>query len=151
MPPRPTKEWIGKRPESAAPPKVRQRVRDRDGSICRLCSTIIKPAESFELDHIVALINGGENKETNLSAVHKHCHLAKTRIDVAEKKKTAAMRQKFTGARRPAGKLRGPGFAQSEKAAKRQAKESLPPRMLYRSAFVPRGGMYMAGTETDGE
>lgn len=127
MAPRPTKEWIGKRPESAAPPKVRQRVRDRDGSLCRLCSTPIKPAESFELDHIIALINGGENKETNLSAVHKHCHLAKTKRDVAEKAKTAAMRQAFTGARKPAGTIPPRPFQKREKAEKRADKLPVPP------------------------
>lgn len=146
--PRPTKEWIGNRPESAAPPKVRQRVRDRDGDLCRLCSTLIKPAESFELDHIIALINGGENKETNLSAVHKHCHLAKTKLDVAEKAKTAAMRQAFTGARKPVGKLRGQPFPKSEKAAKRAGgRPSLPPRPLYRNDIVPRGNLARAGNK----
>lgn len=142
--PRPVKEWIGKRPESAAPPRVRQRVRDRDGGICRLCSTAIKPAESFELDHITALINGGENREKNLAAVHKHCHLAKTASDVAEKAKVAAMRQKFTGAKRPSGKLQGPGFP---KAPKAPAKPSLPPRML----FANRGDLWRAGQNTEGD
>lgn len=142
MAPRPTSEWIGKRPESVAPPRVRQRVRDRDGGICRLCSTAIKPAESFELDHIVALINGGANKETNLSAVHKHCHVAKTASDVAEKAKVAAIRQKFTGAKRPAGNLKGPGFP---KAPKAPAKPSLPPRILF------RGELWRAGQNTEGD
>lgn len=131
MAPRPTKEWIGKRTESAAPPRVRQRVRDRDGGICRLCSTAIKPAESFELDHIVALINSGENRESNLSAVHKHCHVAKTASDVAEKAKVAAIRQKFTGAKRPAGNLKGQGFP---KAPKAPAKPGLAPKALFRTA-----------------
>lgn len=139
MAPRPTKEWIGRRPESAAPPKVRQRVRDRDGDVCRLCSTTIKPAESYELDHVIALINGGENKETNLSAVHKHCHMAKTRLDVAEKKKTAAMRQAFTGARKPTGAIKSRAFPLSPKAAKRAEKLPVPARRpIFQTKQEPR-------------
>lgn len=145
MAPRPVKEWIGKRPESAAPPKVRQRVRDRDGGICRLCSTEIKDIESFELDHIIALINGGENREENLSAVHAHCHKDKTARDVAEKAKVAAMRQKFTGAKRPAGKLQGPGFHKSEKN-REVTKVALPPKPM----FVRRGELARAG-QGDGD
>lgn len=147
MAPRPVKEWIGKRPESAAPSKVRQRVRDRDGAICRLCKTQIKDIESFELDHIIALINGGENRETNLSAVHSHCHKDKTASDVAEKAKVAAMRQKFTGAKRPAGKLKGPGFPPPQKA-KREARPALPPRSLFASR---KPDLWRAGQNTEGD
>lgn len=100
------KEWIGKTDDSKAPPRVRQKVFDRDGGKCHLCGHAIKvPAETWDLDHVIALANGGENREANLAPAHKHCHLAKTGKDVAEKSKVAAIRQKHTGAKFAKSKL----------------------------------------------
>lgn len=135
---RSTKDWRGKTDDSKAPPTVRQRVFDRDGGKCHLCQVVIKPVEGFELDHVVALINGGSNTEGNLAPAHKHCHLAKTRLDLAEKAKVAAIRQRFTGAKQPAGKLKSAPFTPSEKTARRSeraaAKAPLPPRPLFAQA-----------------
>lgn len=36
-------------------------------------------------DHVVALINGGENRESNLELLCIPCHLVKTKADVKEK------------------------------------------------------------------
>ena len=130
-------EWIGKTDDSKAPPRVRQRAFDRDGGKCHLCSIVIKPIEGFELDHVVALINGGENRETNLAPAHKHCHLAKTRLDVAKKVKVAAIRQRFTGAKQPTGKLKSAGFPQSTKSTQRTEKAAGKlPVPGYRSLFT---------------
>ena len=129
--PRSTKPWTGKSDDSAAPPKVRQRVRDRYQSICYLCKTEIKDIEGFDLDHVIALINGGANSEANLAPVHRHCHRTKTVRDVKEKAKVAKVRGKHTGAIRPAGKLKSAPFVQSEKASRRAPKPSLPPRQLF--------------------
>lgn len=107
---RTVKEWQGRTDDSKAPPRVRQKIFDRDAGKCHLCGHAIKvPGETWDLDHIVALINGGENRETNLAPAHKHCHLAKTALDVGEKSKVAAVRQKHTGAK----------FAKSKLAAKK--------------------------------
>jgi len=54
---------------------------------------------AFACDHIVALINGGENKESNLQALCGQCHRYKTAADVAEKAKVAAVRRKKHGAK----------------------------------------------------
>lgn len=135
---RSTKDWRGKTDDSKAPPTVRQRVFDRDGGKCHLCQVVIKPVEGFELDHVVALINGGSNTEGNLAPAHKHCHLAKTRLDLAEKSKVAAIRQRFTGAKQPAGNLKSAGFTPSEKTARRSeraaAKAPLPFKPLFAQA-----------------
>jgi 5-methylcytosine-specific restriction endonuclease McrA len=127
-------EWIGKNDDHRAPGKVRQRIFGRDNR-CHLCGCEIQTAQKWDLDHVVALINGGENREANLRPAHRKCHKEKTARDVAEKAKVAAIRQKHIGARTaPAKPLRGAGFPQTEKAASRHTKAPLPPRQLYRPA-----------------
>ena len=131
-------EWIGRSDDHRAPGKVRQKVFDRERGCCHLCSQPIQAGEAWDLDHVIALINGGENRETNLKPAHRKCHKDKTARDVAEKAKVAAIRQRFTGAKQPAGNLKSAPFTPSEKTARRSeraaAKAPLPPRPLFAQA-----------------
>ncbi|WP_127524013.1 HNH endonuclease [Mesorhizobium sp. Z1-4] len=130
---RPVPEWIAKHDGQNIPPRVRQRVYDRDNGKCHLCKLPIKVAESWQADHVRAMINGGEHRESNLAPVHARCHVSKTARDVAEKSKTARIRQKHTGAIRPKQKIPGRGFGLSAHKAKREARatQSLPPKRLF--------------------
>ena len=132
--PRAVKEWIAKNDDTKIPPRVRQRVYDRDNGICHLCDLPIKVGETWQADHVIALINGGEHRESNLAPAHAHCHLAKTGQDVATKKKVAAVRQKHIGIAKTTPKIQSAGFLRSPKAAKRQPKPSLPPKTLFTEA-----------------
>ena len=128
---RPVKEWMGKTDATKAPPRVRQRVFDGSGGICHLCKQPIKvPFESWQADHVIALINGGENKESNLAPAHSHCHLEKTKTDVAVKRKIADIRQKHLGISGTKQKIQSRGFRTTEKA-QRIGKQPLAPRPLY--------------------
>lgn len=129
---RPRKEWVGKTDATAAPGRVRLRNFDDHNGICHLCKLPIKPGETWETDHVKALINGGENRETNLAPVHKHCHSVKTGDDVAEKAKVADKRKKHLGIASPKQTIAGRGFPVSEKAEKRETKPALEPRQLFR-------------------
>jgi len=134
---RSVEEWIGRTDDHRAPGKVRQRIFDRDCR-CHLCGVEIQIAQKWDLDHVKALINGGENRESNLRPAHVKCHKDKTARDVAEKAKVAAIRQKHIGARTaPAKPIRSAGFPKTEKAARRQVKTPLPPRPLYREDSQP--------------
>ena len=126
-------EWIGKTDDSKAPPRVRQRIFDRDKGACHVCKLKIKVGETWEADHVIAVINGGENREKNLAPAHSHCHLGKTNRDVKEKSKVAKVRAKHTGVTRPKGSVKSPGFTKAAKAPKLSTK-SLPPRRLYQEA-----------------
>jgi 5-methylcytosine-specific restriction enzyme A len=123
-------EWIGKTDDHRAPGSVRDRIMARDSS-CHLCGQPIQTAQKWDLDHVKALINGGENREGNLRPAHRKCHVAKSAADVAEKAKVAAIRKKHVGITRPAQSIKSPGFPVTEKAAKRQSKPPLPRRPLY--------------------
>lgn len=126
---RSTDEWIGKNDDAKPPPRVCQRVFDRHNGICHFCrQPIQKPHQKHETDHVKALINGGENRESNLAPIHKKpCHEVKTAADVNTKSKVAKVRQKHLGiqkAKKPIPSRPSP--------PKPQAKRSLPPRLLYR-------------------
>jgi len=125
--PRTVKEWIGKTPDTKIPPRVRQRIYDRAQGQCHICKLPIKAGESWQADHVIALINGGEHRESNLAPAHAHCHLAKTKQDVAIKKKIAATRQRHLGIKKDGPKIKSAGFPKREKP-KRFDKTPLLPR-----------------------
>jgi len=115
--------WIGRDDNHRAPGKVRQRVFDREHGRCHLCEQPIQPGEKWDLDHVVALINGGENAEPNLKPAHRKCHKDKTARDVAEKAKVAAIRQRHLGIVNPP-KMHGASFPKTIKSARREARAS---------------------------
>jgi hypothetical protein len=65
--------------------------------VCALTGRKIRPGDAWECDHAVALINGGEHRESNLQPVLKQAHKEKTRADVARKAKDARVRKKSLG------------------------------------------------------
>jgi 5-methylcytosine-specific restriction endonuclease McrA len=96
---RSTPEWVGKTPDTGVPPRVRLRIWEATGGRCHICDQKIHAGEKWEADHVTALINGGENRESNLAPAHVTCHSAKTRADVAEKSKVSRMKAKHIGAK----------------------------------------------------
>jgi 5-methylcytosine-specific restriction endonuclease McrA len=108
---RATDEWIGKTDDAAIPPRVRLRVFERHGGICHLSGRKINAGEPWDLDHVVALINGGYHCESNLAPALKDKHREKTARDIAEKSTTARKRTKHLGIRKPS---RFPGSRDSK-------------------------------------
>ena len=109
MSPRSLPEWIGSSPDAKVPDRVRLRIFEREGGKCWISGRKIRPGEPWDLDHKVALINGGEHRETNLFPALRDKHRKKTAEDVAEKAKTYAVRSSFILPRQPS-RLRGRGF-----------------------------------------
>lgn len=91
---RTTEEWVGSSPDSDIPPRVKVRIFERAAGRCQCCTRKIISPRDWQADHIVALINGGQNREANLQCLCSWCHLAKTRDDVAEKAYTARLKTK---------------------------------------------------------
>lgn len=90
-------EWIGKTADSTIPPRVKARILDRQGGRCANCGNEFCAQLRPEFDHVIALVNGGENAEGNLQALCDLCHVPKTRIDVSEKSSVARKRMKHLG------------------------------------------------------
>ena len=91
---RSVEEWIGKGDDVVPPPRVRIRVFDGANGRCHICSAKIMPGTYWQCDHVVALVNGGANRESNLAPACRNCCYAKTAEDVSEKSDIADKRKK---------------------------------------------------------
>jgi 5-methylcytosine-specific restriction endonuclease McrA len=107
MTPRSVPEWIAKHPDQQVPPHVRLRIFDREGGRCHLSGRKIMPGDLWDLDHKIALINGGEHRESNLFPALRDKHRQKTAEDVAEKAATARVRSKHLGIKKPRNPMPG--------------------------------------------
>lgn len=90
-------EWIGRAPDEPAPPRVRLRVLLRNDRKCADCGRLIRAGKPWTCDHIIALINGGENRESNLQPLCEFCNPEKNAADQAEKSKTANVQKAHYG------------------------------------------------------
>ena len=104
---RAVEEWIGRTPDSAIPPRVKLRVFEAHGGICHITGRKITPGDEWDADHILAICNGGENRESNLAPAIREAHRAKTASDVAQKSKDARVRAKHLGVYAPKTRLLG--------------------------------------------
>ena len=90
-------EWIGKTPDTKVPPRVRLRVFDKHNGVCHISNRKIMPGDKWELEHIIRLKDGGENRESNLAPALVIPHQEKTAIENAEQAKTDRLRKKHLG------------------------------------------------------
>ena len=100
-------EWIARHDDEAIPKRVKLRVFERAGGICHISGRKITAADQWECDHITALCNGGEHRESNLAPALRDKHRAKTAEDVGVKSKTARVRAKHLGIKRSARPMPG--------------------------------------------
>lgn len=107
---RSTPEWIGKTDDTPVPPRVRLRVFEAAGGVCHVAKRKIRGGEPWECDHVLALINGGENRESNLAPILKEKHKVKTAADVAEKATIARRKAKHHGIKTGGGFRKDPNF-----------------------------------------
>ena len=78
-------EWIAKSDDAAIPPRVRLRIFEAHGGRCHISGRLIRAGEPWDCDHIVALVNGGQHRESNLAPALRDKHREKTADDVREK------------------------------------------------------------------
>lgn len=98
---RSVKEWVGKTADSKPPQTVRLRVFDRAGGKCHLSGAKIQPGDKWDLDHIIRLEDGGENRESNLAPALKAPHIEKTAEETRRGRKADRQRAKHIGAKPP--------------------------------------------------
>lgn len=106
--------WVGKRDDQAIPPRVRVRLFEAAGGRCQICSRKLNPGDKWQVDHILALANGGAHSEANMQVACDWCHKSKTREDVAEKAEVYAVRSKHVLPRKPSS-WQSRGFPKREK------------------------------------
>lgn len=94
-------EWIGKTPDSKVPDRVRKRVFDTHKGICHITGRQIAPGEPWDLEHVKALILGGEHRESNLAPALREPHKRKTAMEMKVKAKIDRVAKKHIGIRKP--------------------------------------------------
>lgn len=132
--PRAVSEWIGKTPDAKVPPRVRLRIWNRENGVCHLSARKILTGDKWDLDHKIALVNGGEHRESNLFPALRDKHREKTKKDVAEKAKVAAMQAKHIGVASEKPKIANRGFPKIEKprAIEKRALAEIGPSAMQR-------------------
>lgn len=99
---RSVEEWRGKTDDTPIPPRVRLRVWFRFGGVCQgQCCRKLMSSDKWHADHKEALINGGENRESNLQLLCDWCHAKKTERDVEAKAITARKQRSNLGIKKP--------------------------------------------------
>jgi 5-methylcytosine-specific restriction enzyme A len=94
-------EWIGATPDTPIPPRVKLRVFERHGGVCHLSGRKILAGDVWDCDHVIALCNGGQNRESNLAPAIRDKHREKTAADVAERAKIDKIRRRHLGLKKP--------------------------------------------------
>jgi 5-methylcytosine-specific restriction endonuclease McrA len=96
-------EWIGKTDDDKIPDRVRLRIFERHGGICHLSGRTIRPGDKWEIDHIIAIANGGEHRESNMAPVLAVAHREKTKSDRRIKAKIDRQRKRHLGVKKRTG------------------------------------------------
>lgn len=114
-------EWIGKDDNEAIPRRVRLRVFILADGQCANCSRKLHAGDKWQIDHRVALVNGGGNRESNLQVLCEWCHKPKTVFDVGEKSKTFRKRAAHLGIKRAGMTIPGRRFDGTPIPSRRRA------------------------------
>jgi 5-methylcytosine-specific restriction endonuclease McrA len=76
---------------------VKLRVFEAHEGRCHISGAKIMPGMQWHCDHVIPLIEGGGNRESNLAPALVQCHKRKTASEVARKAKANRLRQKHLG------------------------------------------------------
>lgn len=110
---RSVEEWIGKTDDAAIPARVRLRVFERHSGICHISGQRIRAGDLWDIDHVIALANGGSHRESNLAPALRDKHRKKTAADVREKATIYRKRAKHLGLAPARQKIAARGFAKA--------------------------------------
>lgn len=134
--PRTLKEWIGASPDTPIPPRVKLRIWTREKGRDYLTGRKILKGDKFEFEHKIAIINGGQNRESNIFLALRDKHKEKTKADLAEKSRVAAKAKADLGI-----KSESPRKIPQRAKAERQKREQVPvsgvPEIARRFGVLP--------------
>lgn len=101
---RSVEEWIAKHDDQRIPDRVRIRVFERYGGCCYRSGARIRAGDRWDCDHIIALINGGEHRETNLAPILIDPHKEKTKADRKIQSRIYKIKKRHLGLKKPKGR-----------------------------------------------
>ena len=91
-------EWIATHPDQTIPKVVKMRIWEREQGRCYLSGRKIMPGDVYEWEHVIALANGGEHRESNIRLALKEAHREKTSDDAKLTAKIRRQHLKHVGA-----------------------------------------------------
>ncbi len=100
-------EWIGSRPDTRIPTHVKLRILQRCDNRCHISGREILPGDEWDFDHIIALCNGGENRESNIAPAIRAKHREKSAADISERAKVDRIRTFHLGLKKPSRPMPG--------------------------------------------
>ena len=106
-------EWHGDTDDTPIPSRVKVRIFEQYKGQCCICGLSIRGRLLPAYDHRISLINGGENRESNIQLLCTECHKVKTRSDVREKSMVYRKKAKHLGIYKSKHKIpgsKGSGF-----------------------------------------
>lgn len=103
-------EWRGRTDDSPLPTKVKLRVLEREGRICRICGNPIAPGDGCDFHHDPPLADGGEHRESRIFPVHRKCHRLITAREAQQRAESRATIASHYGLKKPRQQLRSRGF-----------------------------------------
>ncbi|MBP8234487.1 MAG: HNH endonuclease [Rhizorhabdus sp.] len=127
---RSVKEWVGRNDDTPPSEACKRRIMARQENLCALTGRPFTAKEKPQFDHKVPLWLGGQNRESNLHAIHKAEHAAKTSAEAKVRAKVNANTSKHFGLRERAKK---PVQSRNDLAfgKPKSPKPQLAPRALY--------------------
>lgn len=75
--------WSMRMPKYSSLSTRRKNLLMKQKAKCPICGQKFSTGDIMEVDHILPTYQGGKNVYNNLQLLHKHCHLIKTRKDLA--------------------------------------------------------------------
>jgi len=99
-------EWIADHPDQAIPERVKLRIWARCKGRCGLTGKKLRPGDGVDYDHIKALADGGEHRESNLHVVWRKAHRRKTAAEATERAEVRSLTKNHFGLgnRKPKGR-----------------------------------------------
>lgn len=90
-------EWIAKSDDEKIPNLVKLRIWARCNGRCHISGRKIMPGDSYDFEHVIALCNGGQHRESNISLALAAPHKEKTKDDLKLKAKITRIRKRHLG------------------------------------------------------
>ena len=98
---RTTEEWIAKHDDQAIPERVKLRIWEREKGRCHLTGKQIRPGDKYDFEHVIALADGGQHRETNLRLALRGIHRKKTAQEATARAKVRSKAKKYAGIKKP--------------------------------------------------
>lgn len=93
---------VGTTPRKPMSPMRKLRIFEAHGGICILCGLKIHGGrgEKWIVEHVRALVLGGEDTDANCGPAHETCRRVKDKADIASASKAKRMKAKHLGIKR---------------------------------------------------